>query len=168
MKAAWDQLGDSFTDSPTVIIGDVDCTVHKQVCSKYGVQGYPTIKYFTSSSDATGSKYEGGRDFAALKAFADTSLGPSCSADNIDLCSADDRAVIEEAQALGEPALSEKIAALDKSIADHESFFKTEVEKLQNAYQKLSENKDAAIAAESPTLRLYRAAVKKDKKKDEL
>lgn len=41
-----------------------------------GVQGYPTIKYFTDATDPMGDKYEGGRDFDALKAFADENLGP--------------------------------------------------------------------------------------------
>ena len=54
MKPAWDQLGDEFASSKTVLIGDVDCTVHKDLCGKYGVRGYPTIKYFTSSTAAFG------------------------------------------------------------------------------------------------------------------
>lgn len=38
--------------------------------SKYGVRGYPTIKYFTSSTDPMGDAYEGGRTFDDLKKFA--------------------------------------------------------------------------------------------------
>ena len=94
MKPAWDQLGDEFAGSKTVLIGDVDCTVEKDLCSKYGVRGYPTIKSFTGNPD--GDPYEGGRDFAALKKFADESLGPSCSNDNIDLCDDDQKAILEK------------------------------------------------------------------------
>jgi hypothetical protein len=41
-----------------VAIVDVDCTKEesKALCSKFGVQGYPTLKYFTDSTDAMGGK----------------------------------------------------------------------------------------------------------------
>ena len=94
MKPAWDQLGDEFAGSKTVIIADVDCTVEKDLCSKYGVRGYPTIKTFTGNPD--GDAYEGGRDFDALKKFADESLGPSCSNDNIDLCDDDQKKILDK------------------------------------------------------------------------
>ena len=50
------------------------------------------IKYFTGASGAMGSAYEGGRDFDALSAFAKESLGPSCGAENIDLCDDEQKA----------------------------------------------------------------------------
>ena len=85
MKPAWDQLGDAFKDSKTVVIGDVDCTVHQGLCSEHGVKGYPTVKYYVNGE---WSDYEGGRDYDALKEFADENLGPSCTyPDNEDLCS---------------------------------------------------------------------------------
>jgi hypothetical protein len=34
MKPDWDKLGDKFSGSKTVLIGDVDCTVEKDLCSK--------------------------------------------------------------------------------------------------------------------------------------
>lgn len=47
MKPDWDDLGETFENSKKVIIGDVDCTADsgKSICEKYGVQGYPTLKF---------------------------------------------------------------------------------------------------------------------------
>jgi protein disulfide-isomerase A6 len=32
------------------VLPQVDCDDHKAVCSKYGVQGFPTIKWFPKGS----------------------------------------------------------------------------------------------------------------------
>ena len=145
MKPAWDQLGDEFSGSKTVLIGDVDCTVEKDLCSKYGVRGYPTIKSFTGNPD--GDPYEGGRDFAALKKFADESLGPSCSNDNIDLCDDDQKAILEKYNKMSAAERKEIIEDTDKKIADTEENFKAEVKKLQASYEKLMADKDETIKA---------------------
>ena len=42
MKQDWEDLGSEYEGSSSVLIGDVDCTVHSGLCSKHGVQGYPT------------------------------------------------------------------------------------------------------------------------------
>jgi len=46
MKQDWENLGSEYEASSSVVVGDVDCTVHSTVCSKHGVSGYPTIKYY--------------------------------------------------------------------------------------------------------------------------
>jgi thioredoxin-like negative regulator of GroEL len=167
MKPAWDQLGDEFAGSKTVIIADVDCTVHKDVCGKYGVRGYPTIKYFTGSTAADGDTYEGGRDFDSLKKFADESLGPSCSNDNIDLCDDDQKAILDKYNAM---SVSERKEIVDKANADvaaAEETFKEEVKKLQANYEKLMSDKDAAVKAlQTKDLSLLKS-IKSDSK-DEL
>ena len=67
------QLGSTYDGSSSVVIGDVDCTVHSDLCQKYGVRGYPTVKYFTTETGQDGADYQGGRDIASLKKFtADT------------------------------------------------------------------------------------------------
>ena len=73
MKPAWDELMSEFEGRTDVIIADVDCTKdeNKDLCSKYGVRGYPTIKYWKAGAE---SPYQGGRDFAALKKFVDDTL----------------------------------------------------------------------------------------------
>lgn len=35
-----------FSKEKNAAAVEVDCDVHKDLCSKYGVHGYPTIKYF--------------------------------------------------------------------------------------------------------------------------
>jgi len=172
MKPAWDQLGDAFEGSKTVIIGDVDCTVEKDLCSKYGVKGYPTIKYFTGATAAEGDKYEGGRDFDSLKKFADESLGPSCGPKDRDLCSADQ---LEKIDAVASMSAEDRQAAIDKETAAQEAaekHFKDELQILQDTYKKLQEDKDATIAEIAPRLKVLRTVhafeASKGDAKDEL
>ena len=87
MKPAWDQLGSEYASSSSVVVADVDCTVEQDLCSDYGVQGYPTIKYFTSETDEKGADYSGGRTFDALKDFVSETLEVKCLLDNTEGCS---------------------------------------------------------------------------------
>lgn len=174
MKPAWDQLTKEFAGNDGIVIADVDCTLDdsKDLCSKYGVRGYPTIKYFTGSTDPMGDKYEGGRDYDSLKAFASENLGPSCGPDNMDLCSAAETAEIEKYQAMDVAELKKTVDASNTAIEEAESTFKTEVEKLQKRYEKLQKEKDAAIEAANSveglkTMKVVLGASKKNAK-DEL
>jgi len=143
MKPAWDQLMDEFKDSKTACIADVDCTVHQDLCGKYGVQGYPTIKY----GDVNNMEdYQGGRTFEDMSAFAKENLGPSCGPANLDLCDAEQKAKVEEALALSDDDLTSKIAEGEKASEEAESNFKAEVEKLQARYEALTKEKDETIA----------------------
>jgi len=142
MKPAWDQLMEEFKDSKTALIADVDCTVEESLCSDHGVQGYPTIKY--GNPDAL-EDYSGGRDFEDLKAFATDNLGPSCSPDNLDLCSDEQKAEITKLQALTQEERDKMISDGEKAVADAESNFEAEVEKLQKKYEQLSEDKEKAV-----------------------
>jgi protein disulfide-isomerase A6 len=158
MKPAWDQLGDEFDGSKTVLIGDVDCTVEKDLCGKYGVKGYPTVKYFTSSTAADGDAYEGGRDFDSLKKFADESLGPSCSNDNIDLCDDDQKAILAKYTAMSESERKKIVDDAAVAVEEAEETAKSEVKKLQSRYEQLMKDKDEKIKAlQTPELRLLKS-----------
>jgi hypothetical protein len=94
MKPAWDKLMEEFAGNPGSLVADVDCTESgKDLCETHGVQGFPTIKY---GDPGDLQDYQGGRDFEALKKFADENLGPSCGVEHLDLCSDDIRKKIEE------------------------------------------------------------------------
>jgi len=173
MKPAWDSLAADYEGNPGIAIVDVDCTKDesKDLCSKYGVRGYPTIKYFTGATDALGDKYEGGRDLAALKKFVDENLGPSCGPGLEELCSEEQLVMLKEAQGLSEEDLKAAIAEKQAEMEGFEEHFKAEVEKLQASYQQLMDDKDAKVAAASPSLRMYTAVASgpaDDAGKDEL
>jgi len=153
MKPDWDKLGAEFKDSKTVLIGDVDCTVEKALCSKYGVKGFPTIKTFIDGSEEA---YEGGRDFEALKKFADENLGPSCNSENKDLCSEEQLKELEELEKLGKDEIAKRIKAAETEISDANESFETELKKLQETYEKISKEKEEKVAAAKAPLAMLR------------
>jgi len=133
-----------FKDSATALVADVDCTAAgKPLCDANGVQGFPTIKYGDPNAL---EKYEGGRDYDALKKFADENLKPLCSPNNMDLC--DDEAKAELQKLLDMPLEDLETAIKDgeQKIEDAETTFKTELQKLQDQYQALMTTKDETIA----------------------
>eukprot|EP00039_Didymoeca_costata_P017785 m.330930 g.330930 ORF g.330930 m.330930 type:complete len:174 (+) comp16610_c0_seq1:185-706(+) len=173
MKPDWDKLADEFADNKDVGIYDVDCTKAdaKATCSKYGVRGYPTIKYFTSSTDPMGDAYEGGRTFDDLKKFATENLGPSCGPENMDLCNEEQKAEIQKFMDMDAAELQKLVDEKAEGIEKAEQTFKDEVSKLQKKYEELSKEKDDTVAALSPDLRTMRVvlgAKKSGDAKDEL
>merc|ERR1711933_307283 len=88
--------------------------------------------------------YKGGRDFAALKKFAD-GLGPTCSPANLDLCDDEKKAKIEEYKTMDKAKRDELIKEKEAESAKLESDFKAFVEGLQKQYKEESEKKDKAI-----------------------
>lgn len=145
MKPAWDKLMAEFAESKTALIGDVDCTAAgKELCTKIGVQGYPTLKHGDPNNL---EDYKGGRDYDALYEFATENLGPTCGPNSLDLCSDEKKKEINELKALGEETLQEKVDVLEKQIKDAESSFDKKLKELQNTYEKIQKAKDDDIAA---------------------
>jgi protein-disulfide isomerase-like protein with CxxC motif len=145
MKPDWDKLMEEFAGSATQLVADVDCTADgKSLCETVGVRGYPTIKW-GDPSDL--QDYQGGRDFDALKKFADENLKPMCSPSNLDLCDDEKKAQITKYQGMSAEDLDAAIAAEEKKLEDAEAEFKAEVQKLQDKYSSLSTEKDEKIAA---------------------
>ena len=106
MKPDWDKLADELKGNDKVLIADVDCTNddNTELCEKYDVKGYPTIKSFVSGGDKLGETYEGGRDFESLKKHATENLSPVCSDTNYDLCDASEQALLDKYRTMRWPA----------------------------------------------------------------
>jgi hypothetical protein len=49
-----------------IVIAKVDCTESRKVCERFGVSGYPTLKYITDNKQY---KYKGKRELEELKEF---------------------------------------------------------------------------------------------------
>jgi protein disulfide-isomerase-like protein len=146
MKPDWDTLGEEYDGSETHLIGDVDCTVEKTLCSTHGIKGFPTLKYFPAGS-AEAKDYEGGRTLEDLRKFASTNLGPSCDSKHKDLCTAEDLIRLEEIEALGEKEVATRIETAKAAIELAESTFNEHMNGLQTTYEKVLLEKDNAVAA---------------------
>ena len=57
-----------------VVIGKVDADEHKDLGRKFGVQGFPTLKWFDGKSDKP-EDYNGGRDLESLSSFISEKIG---------------------------------------------------------------------------------------------
>jgi len=136
MKPAWDQLGNMYKGHRTVLIADVDCTVHQGLCGKHGVQGYPTIKVYTKDKPK-GEPYNGGRDLNALKKFAADKLdtGPGCSLEAKEECDPASLKILEESEAMPKNDRNEKIKEMEQTIKDN----KQKAKELEKEAKKLAE-----------------------------
>jgi len=158
MKPDWDSLGEKFKDSKTVLIGDVDCTAAgKPLCDKYGVRGYPTIKYF-NPPDEEGEDYKGGRDLAALTKFVETELGPGCSVDTKENCSAEQLAALQKYIDMDAAERDSKLAALKKEMADAEEAHNELLKKLQAQFKESQDALEKLKEESAPTIKLLKAA----------
>ena len=54
-----------------VNLGAVDATVHQSIAQRYGVQGYPTIKFFSAGDKSNPQDYQGGRTASDIVAFGE-------------------------------------------------------------------------------------------------
>lgn len=140
MKPDWDKLGQKYASSDSVLVVDVDCTADGQgTCQKYGVKGYPTLKYFLAG-DKKGKDYQGGRDLAALSQFVESKLNkPVCNARTKKGCSDKevtyiDKVADKDADAL-QAELAEKQAEL-KAIKKERADAEKELKEKDKAWKK--------------------------------
>ena len=144
MKPDWEQLAEEWDGNAVGLIAEVDCTADgKPLCDANGVRGFPTLKY----GDPTNLEdYQGGRSYADLSKFAKENLKPVCSPKNLDLCDDDKKKQIEEYMTMPMGDLDAKIKEFEDKLEEAEETFKAEVTKLQETYQKLTEEKDTKLA----------------------
>jgi len=143
MKPAWDSLMESYADSPTALVADVDCTAAgEKLCSEHGVRGYPTIKY---GDPADLQDYNGGRSADDLKEFAEKNLTPLCSIANIDLCSDAKKAQLKKFVKMDIDELEETITEMETKITAEEEKFAKKQKDAEAMVKKAEKAKEKAI-----------------------
>jgi len=97
---------------------DVDCTddAAKKLCETYGVEGFPTLKYFGPGLAADGEKYEDGREYNAMAKWLKKKAKKPCDPSTLENCDKKDKAFIEEIKDLDAAKLLEEREKLEKEI----------------------------------------------------
>lgn len=158
MKPDWDALGSEHADSKTVVIADVDCTAAgKPLCEKYGVRGYPTIKYF-NPPDEEGEDYKGGRSLADLKKFVSEELGPGCAVDTMENCSDEQKAALEPYMKMSADDRDKMLSSLKSEVDDAEKSHEALLKELQSTYKDSMDKLEKLKEANSPKIKLLKAA----------
>lgn len=105
------------------MIVDVDCTTDdaKELCNKYGVQGYPTLKYFSPTTSKDGDVYEDARDLKAMNKFVKRASKLPCVPDSGENCDKKDTAYIEEIKDMTPESLKEAKSTMQKELDDLEA-----------------------------------------------
>ncbi|KAI0833040.1 disulfide isomerase [Hypoxylon sp. FL0890] len=74
LAPVYEELAQVFASSKDVQIAKVDADAERDLGKKYGVQGFPTLKWFDGKSDKP-IDYEGGRDLESLTKFITDKTG---------------------------------------------------------------------------------------------
>ena len=157
MKPDWDKLAEEYKDSSSVLIADVDCTAEGQpLCEKHGVKGYPTIKTFAAREEE-GEAYEGGRSLEDLRKHAE-SLGPSCSVDNKELCSAEQLVELKKYAAMSPQRRAAKLTKLKNAILKLETKHEALQKSLQAQYEASNKHLEALKEEYKQPIKMMTAA----------
>jgi len=152
MKADWDSLAAEYNDGNKVLVADVDCTAAGEpLCKRFGVQGFPTIKYFNPPDDE-GADYDGPRDLEALRKFAET-LGPGCGPAMRENCTPEQLAQLEATLAMPEAERRAELELLEAELVAMTKANEELLESLKAEYHKSEYALGAAKTKAAPRIK---------------
>ncbi|KAI9081020.1 hypothetical protein K1719_037000 [Acacia pycnantha] len=76
LAPTYEKVATAFKLEEDVVIANIDSDQYKDIAEKYGVSGYPTLKFFPRSNKA-GEDYDGGRDLDDFVTFINEKSGTS-------------------------------------------------------------------------------------------
>ncbi|GAA0155065.1 chaperone [Lithospermum erythrorhizon] len=76
LAPTYEKVASAFKNEEDVVIANLDADKHKDLAEKYGVSGFPTLKYFPKGNKA-GEDYDGGRDLDDFVTFINEKCGTS-------------------------------------------------------------------------------------------
>jgi protein disulfide-isomerase A6 len=76
LAPVWDELGEAMKNQKDVVIAKVDADAHKDLGSRFGVSGFPTLKLFKKGADVSApSDFGGGRELDELMKYVNEETG---------------------------------------------------------------------------------------------
>ena len=83
LAPTWEELATAFSSSADkVTVAKVDADQHKSLGQRFGVKGFPTLKWFDGKSE-TPVDYSGGRDLESLSAWITDKTGVKSKAKKV-------------------------------------------------------------------------------------
>ncbi|GER55435.1 disulfide-isomerase-like protein [Striga asiatica] len=76
LASTYEKVATAFKLEEDVVIANLDADQHKDLGQKYGVSGFPTLKFFPKNNKA-GEDYDGGRDLDDFVTFINEKCGTS-------------------------------------------------------------------------------------------
>lgn len=76
LASTYEKVATAFKLDEEVVIANVDADTHKDLGEKYGVSGFPTLKFFPKNNK-DGEDYDGGRDLDDFVSFINERCGTS-------------------------------------------------------------------------------------------
>ncbi|KAE9445839.1 hypothetical protein C3L33_22270, partial [Rhododendron williamsianum] len=76
LAPTYEKVASAFKLEEDVIVANLDADQHKDLAEKYGVSGFPTLKFFPKGNKA-GEDYDGGRDLDDFVNFINENCGTS-------------------------------------------------------------------------------------------
>jgi len=74
LAPAYELVGDAFAKNKDVVVAKVDADKHRELGGRFGVSGFPTLKWFPKGS-TTPEDYDGGRDTQEIIDFINRKAG---------------------------------------------------------------------------------------------
>ncbi|KAI5599184.1 hypothetical protein POPTR_002G198300v4 [Populus trichocarpa] len=72
----YEKVATAFKSEEDVVVANLEADKYRDLAEKYGVSGFPTLKFFPKGNKA-GEEYEGGRDLDDFVAFINEKAGTS-------------------------------------------------------------------------------------------
>ncbi|XP_061969109.1 probable protein disulfide-isomerase A6 [Populus nigra] len=76
LAPTYEKVATAFKSEEDVVVANLDADKYRDLAEKYGVSGFPTLKFFPKGNKA-GEEYEGGRDLDDFVAFINEKAGTS-------------------------------------------------------------------------------------------
>jgi len=81
LAPVWEKLATAFENEKNIVVANIDADKYRDIGSRYGVTGFPTIKYFPKASKETPEPYEGARELPDFVSFLNQKTGTTRTAE---------------------------------------------------------------------------------------